>query len=93
MKFISFEDHKKEMLKDPEFKRAYDALEPEYQLIRSLIEKRLKQKMSQKTLAAKIGTTQSAISRLESGNANPSFTFLQKVADALGTTLEIRFSP
>lgn len=93
MKFIRFQDHLKEALKNPKFKAEYDRLGPEYELISSVIAKRIEKKMTQKQLAKKIGTKQSAISRLESGNANPSFTFLQKVADALGTRLEIRFSP
>lgn len=93
MKFIRFQDHLKEALKDPKFKAEYDRLGPEYELISSVIAKRIEKKMTQKELARKMGTKQSAISRLESGNANPSFTFLQKVADALGTKLQIRFAP
>lgn len=78
-------------LKDPEFKRHYDALEPEFAVIRSVIGKRIEKKMSQKQLARKIGTKQSAISRLESGGSNPSLKFLQKVATALGARLSISF--
>ncbi|MBI2404714.1 helix-turn-helix transcriptional regulator [Candidatus Gottesmanbacteria bacterium] len=84
-------EFKKELMADPEFKRAYDALEPEYTIIRAVIEKRLKKKLSQKELAQKMGTRQSAISRLESGTANPSLRFLQKLASALGTRLMISF--
>lgn len=91
MKFIRFEDHLKEALKDPEVKKYYDELEPEYQLIRAVIDKRLKKKMSQAQLARKMGTRQSAISRLESGESNPSFKFLQKVARALDSGLHISF--
>lgn len=87
--FVSFEDHKKELLSDPEVKKMYDALEPEYALIRSVMDRRLAKKMSQKELAVKIGTKQAAISRLESGNSNPSLKFLQKVAAALGARLSI----
>jgi ribosome-binding protein aMBF1 (putative translation factor) len=89
--FIPYAKFKKELLSDPEVKRQYDALEPEFRLIRSVIDARLKTKMSQADLAKKIGTRQSAISRLESGNANPSFKFLQKVATALGARLSISF--
>ena len=87
--FTPFSELKKELLSDPEVKRHYDDLEPEYQLIRSVIDKRLKNKMSQQDLARKIGTGQSAISRLESGESNPSMKFLQKVASALGARLWI----
>lgn len=91
MKLIRFEDHLKEALKDPVVKKHYDALEPEYALIRSILDKRLKKKMSQAQLAKKVGTRQSAISRLESGESNPSFKFLQKVARALDSGLYISF--
>ncbi len=87
--FTPFSELKKELLSDPEVKRRYDDLAPEYKLIRSVIDKRLKNKMSQQDLARKIGTGQSAISRLESGESNPSMKFLQKVASALGARLWI----
>lgn len=89
--FISFAEHKKKLLADLEVKKHYDELEPEYQLIRTIIDKRLKKKMSQAQLAKKVGTRQSAISRLESGESNPSFKFLQKVARALDSGLHISF--
>ena len=87
--FKPFDQLKKELLADPEVKKYYDDLEPEYVLIRSVIDKRLKKKMSQAQLAQKVGTRQSAISRLESGESNPSMKFLQKVASALGARLSI----
>lgn len=76
-----------ELLKNPVFKAECDALEPEYELIRQLIKARTEKKMTQKQLAEKIGTKQSNIARLESGNYNPSFQFLQKVAGALDKKL------
>lgn len=87
--FITFEEHKKKLLEDPEVRKRYDELAPEYELIRSVIDKRLQKKMSQEELAKKIGTGQSAISRLEQGESNPSMKFLQKVAAALGARLTI----
>ena len=78
---------KEELFKDPEIKAEYDALEPEYQLIRQIIEARTENNMTQKQLAEKVGTRQSNIARLESGNYNPSFQFLQKVAKALNKKL------
>lgn len=86
---VSHTQLKKEFLEDPEFKKEYEALEAEYALIQSVIDKRLKKKLSQAQLAKKIGTKQSAISRLESGESNPSFKFLQKVARGLGSELRI----
>ena len=78
-------------MKDPEIKAEYDRLGPEYEIISDIIRKRIETGMSQKQLAAKMGTQQSALSRLESGNYNPSLAFLKKVAAALGTTLHITF--
>lgn len=87
---ISFNKHKAEMLKDPAFKKVYDALEPEYAIIRAIIKKRIESKMSQKDLAKKLGTKQSAISRLESGTYNPTLSFLKKLSTALGGKLEVK---
>lgn len=86
---IPFEDVLREALQDPEIKKGYDALELEFSIIEQVLRKRLEKGMSQKQLAEKIGTKQSAIARLESGNSNPSVAFLEKVAKALGGTLRI----
>ncbi len=85
-----FSDLHKKWMKDPKFKKAYDALEPEYAIIRALIKARIEKKMSQKDLARKLGTKQSAISRLESGTYNPTLSFLKKLSTALGGKLEIK---
>lgn len=86
----NFKTLKKELLAEPEIKKEYDALDPEYQLIRAVIAKRIQKNMSQAQLAKKVGTKQSAISRFESGNANPSLKFLQKVAKGLGSELKVK---
>ena len=59
----NWEDIKKEILSDPEVKKIYDDLEVEYQIISDMIALRNKKKLSQKELAKKMGTTQSALSR------------------------------
>ncbi len=84
---MNFNEFKSEMEQNPEFKKEYDLLESEYDFIRQIISARIEKNMTQKQLAEKIGTKQSSIARLESGNYNPSFQFLQKVADALGKKL------
>lgn len=89
---VSFESVRKEWMKDPEFVKAYKELEPEYALIRAIIEARIKKNISQKILAKRLGTGQSAVSRLESGTYNPTFKFAQKLAKALETDLTITFS-
>lgn len=78
---------KKKILQDPQIKKKYDALKPEYKLIKEVIKKRLEKGMTQTELAKKIGTKQSAIARFESGNSNPSLLFLQKIANALQSNL------
>lgn len=87
----SYTAFKKEFLKDPANRRAYDELEAEYSLIEAIIEKRLAKGLTQTALAKKIGTKQSSIARLESGTYNPSVAFLGKVARALDTRLSISF--
>ena len=92
-KLVDFKDYKKKLFKDPEFVKAYQELEPEFAIIRKIIESRVKEGVTQKELAKRMKTKQSAISRLESGRANPSLDFLQRLAKALNTRLEIRFLP
>lgn len=80
---------KKQLLKNPKIKKAYDELGPEFALVEMLIKKRLEKKLTQAQLAKKIGTKQSAISRLEQGSYNPSLQFLKKVSLALDAKLQI----
>lgn len=88
----NFEKLESELLKNPVFKAEYEALEPEYELIRQIIKARSEKHMTQKQLAEKIGTRQSNITRLESGNYNPSLQFLQKLANALDKKLSFALS-
>jgi DNA-binding XRE family transcriptional regulator len=78
-----------ERLKDPEFKKEWDALEPEFQLASQLIEARIKKNISQRELAKKVKTSQAAISRIEAMNGNPSLSFLKRIAAALDSTVKI----
>lgn len=91
MKVYTLQDHIKESLKNPEFKKAWEESEAEYQVSRALIAARINGKISQKELAKKANTTQAVISRLESMNANPSVALLQKIASALNLKLKIQF--
>lgn len=88
----SYKTLKNQLLKDNEIKKSYNELSPEFELIQIIIEKRLKQGLTQAELAKKIGTKQSAISRLECGTYNPTVAFLRKLADALDTELHISLS-
>jgi DNA-binding XRE family transcriptional regulator len=80
---------KNKLLKDKEVKQAYDDLELEYKFIESLIDMRLAKKITQKELSRRIGTTQSALARFESGKVNPSLNFLKRLATGIGAKLEI----
>ncbi len=82
---------KRELLKDKKFAKEYNKLAPEYAVISEIIKIRSEKYMTQKELAKRIGTKQSAIARLESGTYNPSLEFLQRTADALGKELVISF--
>lgn len=86
----NWEEIKKNILKENEVKKIYDNLEVEYQIIGDMVRLRNKNRITQKELAKKIGTTQSALSRFEMGNVNPSLDFLKKIARALETKLTIR---
>ncbi|VTU09240.1 HTH-type transcriptional regulator [Actinobacillus indolicus] len=88
---MNFNEFKRKSLQNPEIKREYDALKPQYELIKQLIALRQEQKLTQKQLSEKIGVAQSAISRLEAGTHNPSIAFLQRIANGLGKELVIEF--
>jgi ribosome-binding protein aMBF1 (putative translation factor) len=80
-----------EWRKDPEFLREYDALEEEFALAASLVRARSDAGMTQEEVAERMGTTQSAVARLESGKSRPSTTTLTKFAKATGTRLRVSF--
>jgi ribosome-binding protein aMBF1 (putative translation factor) len=88
----SYTTFKQQLLRNKEIKKAYDELGPEFALVQMIIEKRNERGLTQAALAKKLGTKQSAISRLERGTYNPTVSFLQKLAEALGTELTISFS-
>ncbi len=88
---MTLQEYKKKMMKDPEFRVAYESLEPEYALKRRLIELRTKKEITQKELAERVGTKQSSIARFERGGYSPTISFLSRLAQALGMKLEVKF--
>ena len=78
---------------DPDYQSAYDELGPEFDLARSLIEARVSAGLTQKQLAERMNTSQSAIARMESGRTHPSTRTLHKIAQSTGTRLSITFEP
>jgi len=80
-------------MKNESFRREYEAIQPEMNVIRILIEARRERSMTQADLAARTGIDQADISRLENGSRNPSLNMLKKLASGLGMTLKLEFVP
>lgn len=89
---ISFEAFEKELLQDEEVRTEYENLKPRYEIISQMIKIRNEEGITQEELARRIGTKKSNISRMESGNYNPSLDFLVKIANGLGRTLNIQMN-
>ena len=90
---MDWKEHKKQLLKNPEFRKEYEALEPEYKLASALIRLRLAKGLTQEQLANILNTKQESIARLESGGSLPSLSTVRKVAEALDAEVEINFRP
>jgi predicted transcriptional regulator len=87
---MKWEDAKKKILQNEEVWQELKNNEAEYKIIEEIITARQEKNLTQKDLAKLVGTQQSNISRLESGNYNPTLEFLNKIARAIGKELEIR---
>lgn len=90
VKLMPFARLERKWMNDPEYKRAYDDLEFEFEIIRALIRARGNRRLTQRELARKIGVAQSALARFESGRVNPTLSFLKKVTHGLGLKLTVR---
>ena len=87
---MNFKEYKKSALaENPELRKEYEALAPQYEIIDAVISARIEKQMTQADLAERADTKQSNISRFESGNYNPTVEFLQKIAGALDKQLGI----
>ncbi len=92
MKVYDYDEMLEEELKDPEFRKEYDALEEEFEVAKQVIKIRLKNGLTQKELAKRANTSQSCIARLESGTyRNLSLSFLRRVGKALGYQPRVKF--
>ena len=90
---MKFDDYLQEQLKNPEFKKEWDDIQPEMDVIRAMIDARIEQNLTQKELAARTGIDQADISKLENGTRNPSLKLLKKLASGSGMQLKIEFVP
>jgi len=90
---MNLEEYKKQLVKNPDFKKAFDGLEPESALAAALIRLRLVKGLTQEQLATLLNTKQESIARLERGKSLPSLNTVRKVANALDAELEITLRP
>ena len=88
-----FDDFLEEQMQNQEFKKEYDDLQPEFDVIRAIVDARTSQNLTQKQLAEKTGINQADIIKLENGTRNPSINLLKRLADGRGMILKIEFIP
>jgi ribosome-binding protein aMBF1 (putative translation factor) len=93
MSRIRVDDLHKTWMKDPSYRREYEALEEEFSLVAGLIEARTRAGLTQEQVARRMKTTQAVIARLESGGSKPSTRTLERFAAATGSRLKITFEP
>ena len=89
----TFEDYKKQQMQDPELVREYEAIQPEMDVIRAIVNARTSQNLTQNELAKRTGINQADISKLENGTRNPSVSLLKRLAEGMGMVLKIEFIP
>ena len=86
-------DMLEKQLEDDEFRKEYEAIQPEMDVIRAIVDARASQNLTQKELAERTGINQADISKIENGTRNPSLNLLKRLADGMGMTLKIEFIP
>ena len=89
----TFEEYKQEALGNEELHREYEAIQPEYDIIKAMINTRATQNLTQAELAEKTGISLADIKELENGTRNPSLNLLKKLAEGMEMTLKIEFIP
>jgi len=90
---VRITDLHKKWMKEPKYRKAYEALEVEFALASAVIAARNRAGLTQQELARKMGTTQPVVARLESGRTRPSMRTLERLAKATGSRLLISFQP
>ena len=89
MALIDFDEYLQKKLKDPDFKREYDALDKEFELIDELLKARAEAKMTQAQVAEAMGVKQSAVARIESGHLDIKYSTLLNYLNAVGKRIAI----
>ena len=90
---ITFNDMLNEQMQNEEFRKEYEAIQPEMDVIRAIVEARISQNLTQKELSERSGINQADISKIENGTRNPSLNLLKRLADGMGMSLKIAFIP
>ena len=88
-----FQEFLVEQLQDDEFRKEWEDIQPEMDVIRAMVDARISQNLTQKELAERTGINQADISKLENGTRNPSLKLLKRLADGMGMTLKLEFVP
>ena len=89
----NFDDFLEKQLQDEEFRKEYESMQPEFDVIKALVAARTSQNLTQKELAERTGIHQADISKLENGTRNPSLNLLKRLAEGMGMVLKIEFIP
>lgn len=89
----TFNDMLEKQLEDDELRKEYEAIQPEMDVIRAIVDARASQNLTQKELPERTGINQADISKIENGTRNPSLNLLKRLADGMGMALKIEFIP
>ena len=89
---ITFRDSLNKRMESESFRKEYEDIQPEMDIIRAIVKARKEQQITQAELAARTGIAQADIRKLENGNANPSIKTLKRLASGLGCRLKIEFA-
>ena len=89
----TFDDMLNEQPKDINFRKEYEDIQPEMDVIRAIIDARTAQNLTQKELSKRTGINQADISKLENGTRNPTVSLLKRLAEGMGMELRIQFIP
>ncbi len=89
----TLEQYKKEQMQDFNFVKEYNAIQPEMNVIRAIVDARISQNLTQAELAERTGINQADISKLENGTRNPSLKLLKRLAEGMDMVLKVEFIP
>ena len=92
-KMKKFDDFLETQLQDEEFRKEYESMQPEFDVIKAMVAARTSQNLTQKELAERTGIHQADISKLENGTRNPSLNLLKRLAEGMGMVLKVEFIP